>query len=187
MLYKVSLIALVFFSFITIPAFAQTIDGEGSESADLTVTPSPSEYVLPYPGMLPDNPLYFIKEIRDSIISFLIADPLKKADFDLLQSDKSLQNGVALLGKKKNDLAFKQFSLEESYFSQAVSESEKAQKQKEDDKDILQKLSQAGEKHKEVLDNTIKNLSGDDKKILLNNEAAIEKLTTKATDLSSQE
>ena len=62
------------------------------------------EYELPYPGLLPDNPLYYLKAIRDNILKFLIRDPMKKAEFDLLQSDKRLGASYALLKKGNYDL-----------------------------------------------------------------------------------
>ena len=58
-------------------------------AAVMTPTPTPN-YLLPYPGMLPDNPLYMLKAMRDRVINFLIADSQKKAEFYLLQSDKRL-------------------------------------------------------------------------------------------------
>ncbi len=45
-----------------------------------------SEYALPYPGILPDNVLYNLKVFRDKVFEFLIIDPVKKADFYLLQA-----------------------------------------------------------------------------------------------------
>jgi len=48
------------------------------------------EYNLPYPGILNDHPLYFLKKFRDQFLDFIISDPLKKAEFYLLQSDKFL-------------------------------------------------------------------------------------------------
>lgn len=58
-------------------------------------TTSKVEYVLPYPGILPTNPLYFLKSFRDWIIESLISDPIKKSEFYLLQADKKL--GMALV------------------------------------------------------------------------------------------
>jgi hypothetical protein len=76
----------------------------------LTVTPSPIaspmptrvEYVLPYPGILPTHPLYFLKDLRDKIIELLIADPINKADFYIRQADKKLNMGVMLNGLGKS-------------------------------------------------------------------------------------
>lgn len=64
-----------------------------------------SEYVLPYPGILPDHPLYFLKTFRDRIIEVLVVDPLRRAEFYLLQSDKWLSGAQVLLDKGKKDMA----------------------------------------------------------------------------------
>lgn len=62
-------------------------DAYESQQAPL---PTPSNYALPYPGMLPDHPLFFLKQIRDRVMEQLISDPIKKAEFYLLQADKRL-------------------------------------------------------------------------------------------------
>lgn len=61
-----------------------------------TETPTPIEYVLPYPGLLPTHPLYVIKHMRDQIIEMLITDPVSKAEFYILQADKKLNMGISL-------------------------------------------------------------------------------------------
>lgn len=61
-----------------------------------SVTPEPIQYVLPYPGLLPTHPLYFIKNIRDKIIELLVTDPISKSEFYILQADKKLNMGVTL-------------------------------------------------------------------------------------------
>lgn len=64
-------------------------------AASLTPTPTPKvDYLLPYPGILPDHPLYFLKAFRDRILEALIVDPLRKAEFYLLQADKRV--GMAM-------------------------------------------------------------------------------------------
>lgn len=68
-------------------------------------TTSTVEYALPYPGVLPDNPLYVLKRFRDAILEFIIADPVKKTEFYLLQSDKHLNAAVILATKEKVELA----------------------------------------------------------------------------------
>src|SRR3989338_6920091 len=75
-----------------------------------------SDYQLPYPGILPDNPLYNLKTLRDKVWSFLISNPSKKAEFDLLQADKRLSVAIALFDLKKYDLAEATISKGENYF-----------------------------------------------------------------------
>jgi len=80
-----------------------------------------SEYTLPYPGMLPDHPLYFLKRLRDTILEKLISDPIRKTEFYILQSDKRLQMGVMLMNVGKGSLGESTISKAEKYMEQAVS------------------------------------------------------------------
>ena len=88
-----ALVGLVFVS----PALAKT--------PTPTSMPAPSEhkveYLLPYPGILPDHPLYFLKTLRDRILEALIVDPLRKSEFYLLQADKRLNMGIFFGAKGK--------------------------------------------------------------------------------------
>lgn len=151
-LFHCSIVLLLFlFSVAASSAvFAQEQDVEG---AAISPTPTPIKYELPYPGLLPDSPLYFLKTARDRLINFLIADPLKKAEFNLLQADKRLQAGVYLFKKQgKQRLAESTISKGENYFEQAIREVEKAKNQGRDTVSILEKLSLAAKKHQEVLE-----------------------------------
>lgn len=78
------------------------------------------EYALPYPGMLPDHPLYSIKALRDRIMDFLIVDPARKAEFSLLQADKRLGMGMALVEKGNVTLAESVVSKGEKYMHRAL-------------------------------------------------------------------
>lgn len=136
-------------------AFAQeelTIK-ETTESLETTQAKKDGEYTLPYPGLLPDNPLYFLKALRDRVVDFLISDPLKKADFYLLQADKRLNAGVYLIrqGKSKYQLAESTISKGENYFERAISKVKEAKRQKMETGEITQRLYQAAKKHQGVL------------------------------------
>src|SRR3989304_6415715 len=66
-------------------------------SQPVTTTPDNKiVYQLPYPGILPDHPLYTLKAVRDRIQVFLTRDNLKKAEIYLLYSDKRLAMGQEL-------------------------------------------------------------------------------------------
>jgi len=108
-------------------------------------------YELPYPGLLPDNPLYFLKMVRDRVVSFLISDPKKKAEFDLLQSDKRLNAGVYLFNKKKFKDAVSIVSKAENYFEEALQKAKEAKAQGMKTREITNKLINSSKKHKEVL------------------------------------
>lgn len=113
LLYVVVAVCLCFglipFSVPTVSAVSPTM--APSSSPVPAVTPKPIEYVLPYPGLLPTHPLYFIKNLRDTVIEILITDTVSKADFYILQADKKLNMGVVLASMKKEkdaDAAFTQ-------------------------------------------------------------------------------
>src|SRR5690242_14285884 len=88
---------------ITIPQliYAQTPSSDTPQPETrqpLAETPTPvtNDYTMPYPGLLPDSPLYSLKVFRDRVISFFISDPLKRSSFDLLQADKRLEGAYYL-------------------------------------------------------------------------------------------
>jgi hypothetical protein len=112
-----------------------------------------SDYTLPYPGLLPDNPFYGVKMLRDRIIGFLIANPQKKAEFDLLQADKRLQGGAYLLYKDttKANLALATIAKGQQYFDDAFLSLEKAKEQKFAVTELEGRLLLAAHKHQQVL------------------------------------
>lgn len=96
-----NVLLVLLISFVVIPVFAKT-----------TPTPEPTvimeqkvEYSLPYPGILPDHPLFFLKRLRDQIMEKLIADPVRKIEFYVLQADKYMNMGVFLIAKNNEALA----------------------------------------------------------------------------------
>src|SRR3989344_991141 len=78
------------------------------------------EYYLPYPGILPDSPLYKVKALRDRISLWLITDPGKKAEKELLLADKRIGAAVALVDGGKDELAVSTATKGEKYLEQAV-------------------------------------------------------------------
>lgn len=119
------------------------------------------EYELPYPGILPDSPLYFLKAVRDNLLAFFITDPLKKADYDLLMADKRLGSSKSLLDFKKYDLAVTTLSKSGNYFDKAIQEAAEAKRQGKNTDNILDKLWSASQKHQEVIYEMVQKTKGD--------------------------
>jgi len=143
---KASLILLTLFIFAAIggqKVFAQEIS---TSPAALNV-----QYDLPYTGILPDNPLYLLKALRDNALNLLITDPLQKADYDLLMADKRLGAASSLLDKGKVDLAITTLSKSGNYFYLAIQQAANAKKQGENADAILSKLLTASLKHQQVI------------------------------------
>jgi len=125
-----------------------------------TVSPTPItsiDYTLPYPGILPDNPLYMIKTIRDRIVTFFISDPLKKSAFFLLQSDKRIEASWYLLKKdpRNDDLALSTLSKSTNYLEMAIQQVRVAKDAGEDTNALTKKLLDATVKHTLVIQEMI--------------------------------
>ena len=117
-----------------------------------TPTPAAIDYTLPYPGILPDNPLYFLKDLRDKIIEFLISDPVNKAEFYILQADKKLNMGITLSGMGKTTEANTILAQSLSVRTQAVTQVESIlQSGGKVPAFVLEKLTLSIRKHEEVL------------------------------------
>lgn len=112
-----------------------------------------SEYVLPYPGILQNHPLYFLKELRDKIIETLIVDPLRKSEFYLLQSDKWIAASTTLL--TQNDIEKAQTVLNQSADRMELSVTQ-LKTIKDSGRQIpagaIDKVDSAIEKHLEIVD-----------------------------------
>lgn len=144
LIFYISAFVLFFTYFYQITVFAQNNTSDSSASAKV-------EYTLPYPGVLPDNPVYFLKAIRDRLVSYLINDPLKKAEFNLLTSDKKANAALYLADQKKYDLSITSFSKSTNYFIEGVGKLDEAITLGKDGSTVLQHMKLAVEKHQEVL------------------------------------
>lgn len=109
-------------------------------------------YFLPYPGILPDNPFHFLKAARDRIVSLLINDDLKRAEFNLLTSDKRMYAGYMLVERGKMEQGFVTISKSNNYFHQAISAAGDLKDSSEYDLDGLYgRLSLSVAKHIELM------------------------------------
>ncbi len=133
-----------------------------AKEATASAAPVRVEYELPYPGLLPDNPLYFLKAIRDNLQKFFISDPLRKAEFDLLQANKRLKAGEILIMKGKFDLGFTTLSKAGNYFEDGLVKVQLAKKQGNDVNSLLSEMFTAAKKQQEVMQNLEKNKKGDE-------------------------
>jgi hypothetical protein len=149
---RVSFSIIVFFVavYITLAtAYAQVASSTAMQQPE----PTPLAYQLPYPGMLPDNPLYFLKALRDKLTVFFLSKPLDKADFNLLQSDKNVEASYLLVTQEagKTDLALTTFSQGQDYFEEGINQSVDAKKQGYSITEMSKKLAAANQKHIQIL------------------------------------
>ena len=101
------------------------------------------DYYLPYPGILPDHPLYWLKMVRDRIGLVLTTAETAKAEKLLLYADKRLGAAWALIEGNKVPLGVSTLTKAEKYLEQTV--------QLRDSFIDKDKLDKAIKKHLEVL------------------------------------
>ena len=140
---------------------AKTIDDQQPTSSKSSVF---SNYELPYPGMLPDSPLYKIKVLRDKLILFLITEPQKKVEFHLLQADKGISSASMLLNKGNPSLAI-QTALKAEHNMTLIPEQIRLMQVKPSGS-MFDKLIDASKKHQEILGGMIKKAEGNEQKSL---------------------
>lgn len=140
----------VFFFTLLLIVFALPLSAQESTSSAMELT---VDYSLPYPGILPDNPLYVFKAMRDRVISWFISDPKHKAAFDLLLADKRLSGAFALSKEQpvQEQLIVQTISKGENYFSEAIGQATLAHKQGEEINGLLGQLNDSAKKHLQVI------------------------------------
>lgn len=160
---KIGAVALsLFFGFaVLVASVLRTSAKEAFGTSGLDrISPTPSrlssgddtvDYVLAYPGMLPDNLFYPLKMIRDRITLFFTTENSKKASLLLLFADKRLASAQALVGEGKVELAIETATKGEKYLEEAVETEKMAVSEGNKDAIFLDKLGTACLKHEETL------------------------------------
>ena len=118
-------------------------------------------YYLPYPGILPDSPLYRIKAARDIVSTWFTFDPESKAEKELFLADKRINAAVALIEGGKSNLGLTTATKAEKYLEQSVNRTVGLQKSGRDVKSLLGKQAVSIQKHNQILLDFKKSLSGE--------------------------
>lgn len=122
------------------------------------------DYDLAYPGMLPDNPFYKLKVLRDKLSTTLISDPYKRTAFYLLQADKGILATAILIDKHRVDLANETALKAENNVSLLTGELYRFSEKPSNE--FFNKLKTASLKHQEVLESLIERLPENEQKTL---------------------
>ncbi len=178
------MVSFIFLFFVTVSFAQETVKEDTSSSTPSSV--KAMDYTLPYPGLLPDNPLYILKALRDRIVEILISDPVKKANFELLQSDKRSNEGFFLFkkGESKYALGESTISKGENYFEKGIAEIEKAKKQGMDLSDTPKRFYLSSLKQREIIKGLINKSSGAVREGLKTDDKRMEEFEKKLKPLS---
>lgn len=161
---KIGFIFIAFLFILTYAKVSMLYAQEATPSSNIaTASPSFIKYDLAYPGLLPDNPLYKLKVLRDKIMINFITDPRKKIDFYLLQTDKGILAAAMLIDKNKIDLASQTALKAEHNYTMLVMELNQLPNKPK--ADFYNRLQKASLKHQEVLNAIIKRVPSDKQKV----------------------
>jgi hypothetical protein len=184
-MFKKLTLFFAFFSFVffSLYIFVAAEEKTGEKIQEIKIESKKIEYQLPYPGILPDHPLYFLKVARDRILDFLTRDHLKKTELYLLFSDKRINMALLLSKKGLWKLMISTASKGEKYALKMTEVLRTAKKQGEAaGNDFLLKAKLSNEKHREILENLLKETPQGERQELKNvlelNKQIKEKLNT---------
>lgn len=120
---------------------------EEQDTKDTNIVEEAVDYYLPYPGILPDHPMYWLKMIRDKVQLLLTTNAVGKVEKQLLYADKRLGAGWALIEGNKVQLGVTTLTKAEKYLEQANF----AVSQVDGEEELKARLGKATRKHNEVL------------------------------------
>lgn len=132
-------------------AVGDNLNAEQNEETVIVTQVNSDEYSLPYPGMLPDHPVYFVKMLRDRIQLWITRNPIAKVKLMLHFADKRIASSLALAEKGKTGLAVTTATKAEQYIERALEEVETIEGEDEAVSNFYNDLRSALVKHGEVL------------------------------------
>ncbi len=119
------------------------------------------DYQLPYPGLLPDNPLYVFKEMRDNMQVMTAPGPLEKSKAQLQIADKNMAAAVELSAKGKHQLAGERIAKAQQFIAKIIatmtSQATTAKVSQDQRTDFKTTLSKANMKHREAIESLMRN------------------------------
>lgn len=148
---------LLLFFLLVIPPFFYFFNYTPPTSPNMD---NKTAYELPYPGLLPDHPLYLLKTLRDRTLVFVTRDYETRSKIQLELSDKRVRAGEMLMNEGKYELAVTTFSKGERYFEQAIETLQSAQTQGQaPTAGMVDQMKRSNLKHAEILKRSSKKMS----------------------------
>lgn len=180
---KKALPLLIFFILLfSQKTYAQTITlpMPSPEISTPSAAPTGSNYFLPYPGLLPGNPLYSIKLLRDKFTEITTSGTLDKSYFYLLQSDKRLAAGLVLFDSGNQKVSENTISKGQNYLEKSINKMIQARSEGENVMDLSAKVKASSIKQREEIKKLSDKASGESAKKLKEDLKRAEKLEKRA-------
>lgn len=122
------------------------------------------DYKLAYPGkVLPDNPLWPVKALRDRVWFFITTNPSRKAELLLLFADKRVAMSKNLFEKGNADIGYSTLTKAEKYLARAINQEKENRAEGIDTSEFLQRIALSSLKHYQVMEE-IKDIAQEDAK-----------------------
>jgi hypothetical protein len=111
------------------------------------------DYYLAFPGkVLPDNPLWPVKALRDRVWLWITTNPSRKAELNLLFADKRVAASKLLFERDKPEIGYSTLTKAEKYLWQASVQERENRVEGIDTGEFLSRLAKASLKHALVMD-----------------------------------
>jgi hypothetical protein len=118
-------------------------------------------YRLPYPGLLPDNPLYFLKMIRDRVRLWMVPQGMKKINLLISDGDKRVGASYYLASGNKIPLAYSTLLKSYAYMDQAMTAIENLDVSEEEREVMTKSLHRSLNAHIKTLSEIVLMVEGD--------------------------
>ena len=152
-------------------------------SAEISGEAKEVDYYLPYPGILPDHPLYWLKMFRDRIMLTLTKNPVDKYGRLLLYADKRVGAAKVLVEGGKTELGVTTATKAGKYLEQAINEFKGINDPGKATPEERERLLKAGMKHEEVLNAILDKVPDQSKPALQDTIGKIKELYLGLSDL----
>lgn len=110
---------------------------------------------LPSPGILPDNPFYFLKTWRETIQNFFTFGAENKAKQFLHLADVRLAEYQKMIEKGKTEIAQRTLDKYEKQLDHALQKVEELKQKSENTENVSQKVEESTSKHIKVLEKNL--------------------------------
>jgi len=134
--------------------------------ASLSAVRTPIEYELPYPGLLPDHPLYPLKKVRDRILLLFTRTPDRKSQLLHLLSDKKMAMVQVLWDNNKKELAVATAAEAEMNLLSAAVEVQGLKQRNILSVGVAENMDLAARKHEEMLLTLMAESSGEQQTLI---------------------
>lgn len=126
-----------------------------------TQSAQPLAYRLPYPGILPDSPLYVFKMVRDRMRLVVTQRPVQRVDLYISYGDKRVGAAYYLAQGNKIPLAYSTALKGLSYMDHALTTLERESFSAEQNQRLSKKLHLSLMAHSKTLQEVVLMLEGD--------------------------